>query len=572
MIHLKKISALVVALIILIQASTVLAAGNIDTVQKYSQFLNTDIDGNGVKDFINWHPTAAGPTVGATVTDSAITGSIFGETVGWINLGPFNTDAGSDAGVKNTCSGILSGKAFGENTGWINFSPTSTLNTLNQPKINTTTGAITGTVWSQNYGWIQLSSPNGTYPGLITSWNGCTTTTTPPPGGGGGGGGSGTSGNCTLPLVWNGTACVIPVTPNPPVNSTPPTNPVIVPNPDSVPIIQPSTPGTTNIPIIHGTENIALTPPFMTGDDIFLGFNIPILLKSLAPIIGVIGLLSSIPGLVTRFGNMILAFIFGRKKHRGIVYDSVTKEPLDPAYVSVIDVSTGQEITSQITDMKGRYGFILKKGSYRLIVGKTHYAFPSVNLAGRTSDAVYGDLYFGEIFTITDAEQVVTMNIPMDPVGTDWNQEEKRRMSPIRFFLRNEKVWGRVFDFLFLVGFTISLIITIYYPVWWNVLMLCMYAVIALTKLFGFGPIRVGKVTKAGIPLAYAVIRVYGANLNHEVGHKVTTNLGGYYLLVPKGEYYITIEEKNQDGTYTKIYSSSVMKASHGVISKSFDL
>jgi hypothetical protein len=150
-------------------AHSVFAAGNIDAIEKYSQYLNTDLDSNTVNDFINWNPTNGG----ATVTDTAITGTIWGETTGWINMNPTN------GGVTNSCSGILGGYAWGENTGWINFAPTTAIGP-NQPKINTTTGAITGTVWSQNYGWIQLSSPDGTNSGLITTWNGCS----------GGGGGS----------------------------------------------------------------------------------------------------------------------------------------------------------------------------------------------------------------------------------------------------------------------------------------------------------------------------------------------------------------------------------------------
>ena len=180
----KKISNIlyiVVALVTFFGVTTpVFAAGNISSTQKYSQFLqqstgNIDLNTDGVNDFINWSPTNGG----ATVSDTTVTGFIWGDSVGWINLGPFNSGAGADAGVKNTCGGILSGYAWGQNTGWINFAPT-TATGANQPKINTTTGAITGTVWSQNYGWIQLSSPvvpaldPAATPGLVTTWHGCT--------------------------------------------------------------------------------------------------------------------------------------------------------------------------------------------------------------------------------------------------------------------------------------------------------------------------------------------------------------------------------------------------------------
>jgi hypothetical protein len=275
--------------------------------------------------------------------------------------------------------------------------------------------------------------------------------------------------------------------------------------------------------------------------------------------------------LVTRFGNLLLTFFLSRKKTRGVVYDSNTKEPLDPVYVSVVDATTGQEVATAITDMEGRFGFVLKKGSYKIVVNKTHYQFPSVKLAGRTSDEVYDHLYFGEVFTVNDEEEVVTMNVPMDAVGTDWNQQEKRRMNILKYFIENQKVWGVIFDILFIVGFVVSIVTTYYYPVWWNVLMIVMYIVIALLQFFGYGPISVGKITKNGAPLPFAVVRVFNVNLNREVAHKVTSELGGYLVLVPKADYYISIDQKNPDGSYTKVFTSTVMRADHGMINKSFD-
>jgi hypothetical protein len=154
-------------------AGIAFAAGNIDSVQKYSQFLNTDLDNNSHLDFISWNlPTSNN---GATVTDTTLSGYIWGESVGWINLSP-SRPLGSP-GVRNSCTtGVLGGYAWGENAGWINFAPT-TATGVNQPKINLTTGKITGTVWSQNYGWIQLSSPEAPAAtaydpslGLVTTW------------------------------------------------------------------------------------------------------------------------------------------------------------------------------------------------------------------------------------------------------------------------------------------------------------------------------------------------------------------------------------------------------------------
>lgn len=285
-----------------------------------------------------------------------------------------------------------------------------------------------------------------------------------------------------------------------------------------------------------------------------------------------IGLLASIPGLLMRFGNLILTIAFGRKRMRGIVFDSRTKEPLDPAYVTVYDAITGVEVASQITDMEGRYGFVLKQGSYRIVAAKTHYQFPSMRLAGMTSDQVYDHLYFGQVFSVSDDETVVAMNIPMDPLGEDWNQQAKRKRGMMGWLMDNQHLWISICNFLFIIGFATSVIIIYFYPVLWNIVMVVLYVIIAILHALGYGQLTVGKVTKFKQPLPYSIVRAYNANLNHEIGHRVTNQNGGYYLLVPKNYYYVTIEERNPDGTYTRVYSSGAFNASQGIINKSFDL
>ncbi len=563
-------------------ATPAFAAGNIDSVQKYSQFLNIDLDNNAKNDFVNWSPSNGG----ATVSDTKLTGTIWGETVGWINLAP-NT-----AGVTNTCSGLLGGYAWGQNTGWINFAPTNALGP-NKPQINTTTGQITGTVWTQNYGWLQLSSPDGTNPGLVTSWHGCTGGTGPtggstPPGNNNGG--------CAAPLqIFNG-ICQSPVAPavNPPVN--PPVPPVVNPITPTVPQNNPSpgqvipnnspTPGGPGNPPVN--QNQPHTPPALqiisgisTGPGI--GFAVENFAAGifggrstsywwLLPIVAGLGLISTVPGLVTRFVNLFLAFIFGRKRARGIVYDSENKEPLDPAYISVIDTTTGQEVMSQITDIHGRYGFILKPGTYKLTAGKTHYVFPSQKLVGKINDEVYGDLYFGQPFTVTNPNQVITMNIPMDRVGTDWNQVEKERTNIVHSFLKIPSWFATFLDSLFAVGFIISIGTTYYYPVWWNVLITVLYVLISILRIIGYGPVHAGIIKVQGAPLPFAIVRAFSATLGREVAHTVTSSAGGYYMLVTKGDYYLSIETKNPDGTYTVIGKTAVMRAHAGVISRSLEL
>jgi hypothetical protein len=288
--------------------------------------------------------------------------------------------------------------------------------------------------------------------------------------------------------------------------------------------------------------------------------------------LGLIGLASSAPGIVIRATHMLTTFVWGRKKIRGVVYDSNSKEPLDPVYVSVVDLATNQEVKNQLTDLEGRFGFVLPKGHYKITAGKTNYLFPSVKLGGRVSDEVYDRLYFGEPFTVENEDQVVSMNIPMDPLGTDWNQVEKHRTGFIQYLIKGQTKFAWLFNILFVLGFLASIMITYFYPTWWNYVMTGLYVVLGLIQVYGHGPIKAGKVMKGGQPLAYGIVHVWSAGLNREIAKRVVETSGSYYILVPKSDYFVTIDQKNQDGTYTKIFTSNVFHARNGVIDKSFDL
>jgi hypothetical protein len=289
--------------------------------------------------------------------------------------------------------------------------------------------------------------------------------------------------------------------------------------------------------------------------------------------LGVVGLLTAVPGLLARFGSMLLTIaLYRRKRPWGVVYDSETKEPLDPAYVSAIDVATGKEVYNQITDIDGRYGFFLKTGTYQIVVNKTNYLFPSKKLAGQMRDAVYENLYFGETFSVSGEEKVITLNVPMDRLATDWNQDEKRKRNLLHYFTRNHALMDAIFNLFFIGGFIASIVVTFISPVWWNFLMLALYVVIVVMQSFGLGPIKTGKVTQNGLPVVHGIVRVWSAALNHEIAHRITDEEGHYYVLVPRSDVYVTVETKNADGTYTKIYTSNTFHAAKGVISETFEL
>lgn len=155
--------------------------------------------------------------------------------------------------------------------------------------------------------------------------------------------------------------------------------------------------------------------------------------------------------------NSLANFFKIRQSERfwGIVYDSVTKQPLDPVIVKLL-YSDGREVETCITGLNGGFGFLARPGKFKIFVRKTNYTFPSKYAAGN-KDEIFENLYHGEFFELHGNSEVVAPNIPMDPVSSDWNQEAKGKIKKSypygRFFLKKLIVVFFWFGLLFcLVG------------------------------------------------------------------------------------------------------------------------
>ncbi len=263
----------------------------------------------------------------------------------------------------------------------------------------------------------------------------------------------------------------------------------------------------------------------------------------------------------------------GLRKRRvpwGTVYDSVTKQPLDPAYVILADPSE-KEAGTAITDLDGRFGFLVPPGSYHLVANKTNYSFPSKKLAGKTNDELYDNLYFGGDLVL-GANDVITKNIPMDPEAFDWNEFAKRDKKLMMFYSRNARIFTAVSTILFYVGLVSATVLFLARPDNFNLAIIVLYAVLFILRLFGLKPKSYGTIVDATTkePLSFAIVRIFQKGSDREMFHRVTDQYGRYYSLLAKGEYYVTIERKNADGTYTPVLTSDTINAKKGIINKNF--
>ena len=295
------------------------------------------------------------------------------------------------------------------------------------------------------------------------------------------------------------------------------------------------------------------------------------------PIIALTGLaLSFLPSLYNLLVALyqLFSYFFGRRKNDnpwGTVYDSVTKRPLDPAYLTVsqgsLPTQAGKEISTAITDIDGRFSFFLPAGVYTIKANKTHYRFPSERLAGKNSDELYNHLYFGNQFT-TNGESVININIPMDPLDFDWNEFAKTKTNFFEFYNRRQLWLSRLYKLIFASGFLLSAYVSFVSPSVWNIIIFALYIVILAINRFWNNrqkPLQIID-SRTGEPLPFAILRVFLPELNQQIKYTVADKLGRFYLLVRPGAYYYTIEEKQSDGSYLKVLQSNLLNLPKGIL------
>jgi len=276
---------------------------------------------------------------------------------------------------------------------------------------------------------------------------------------------------------------------------------------------------------------------------------------------------------IFRLWSVVLSAIGLRRRREpwGTVYDSVTKQPLDPVYVTLED-QKGKEIASSITDLDGRYGFLAPPGIYRILVKKTNYIAPSLKLHGKSKDEIYDNLYFGEDIKLDQDKGAIAKNIPMDPQGFDWNEFAKRDQKVMNFHSPRSKIFAQISNAFFYFGVILVLVLLFIKPDIYNIAILSIYLILFILRKINFKHKSFGTIfeDRTGNPLPFAVIRIFKKGDEKERFHRVADQYGHYYCLLPKGEYQITIEKKNIDESYSRVYASDAFFVKNGILNNDF--
>ena len=264
-------------------------------------------------------------------------------------------------------------------------------------------------------------------------------------------------------------------------------------------------------------------------------------------------------------------FLFRRRrKDWGVVFNSITKKPVDLALVRLYDKATDRLVTSRVTDKFGRFIFFAQEGQYVIKVEKTGFVYPSEILVGKKSDGQYLDLYFGEVINIPQGSMgTIAPNIPVD---SDKNLVVTDKQALAKF--RREH-WAASFS---LIGPFLALVYVFIYPSIFSALILTLHLILLLIfkRLTDKpkGRRSWGKVYDLTDKksLAKAVIRIFSPEYGRMLEFYVTDNRGEYGFLAENNKYYLTASKEGYAQTKTPLIDLTGQSAAEAVVKQNIGL
>ncbi len=245
----------------------------------------------------------------------------------------------------------------------------------------------------------------------------------------------------------------------------------------------------------------------------------------------------------------ILGIMGLRKKGKpyGVIYNSVTKEPINRAIVRVYDTA-GKLVHTDVSDVYGVFSGELQDGNYTMEVFARGYEFPSGVVSG-SADKPYTNIYRGGEFTL-DANNPLQYSIPLDPLEVD-----RIKYAQALLINRITKYLGVLQKILVFVGLLLSIFVYIRVPSTFNLVIMCIYIplfILSFLNIFmrerGYGKVETEDLDKSEVTLGLRELE-----FETLVGKRICDKHGRYRFLVPGGKY--RLEVMNEGYELSKDYT-----------------
>ena len=254
------------------------------------------------------------------------------------------------------------------------------------------------------------------------------------------------------------------------------------------------------------------------------------------------------------------SLIFSKKRKRGwsVIYNFLTKQPVDLAVIRLFDAKTNRLLSTKISDREGRFIFIVNPGVYKITANKSEFQFPSKFLASFKEDFQYLNLYHGEEIEVKEKNTVINANIPLDPdkklktnewLVKDYMQFSLKKAIPIAALAMS------------LLSYFVNPRWYLLIPIFLNLFIYILIRSVGSRVKKDWGIVADQKNKK---PLHLAVVRIFESTFDKLVDQQVTNVKGQYGFLAGGGKFYLTY---NKSGYLEKTSSPlDFAKQAKGII------
>jgi hypothetical protein len=232
--------------------------------------------------------------------------------------------------------------------------------------------------------------------------------------------------------------------------------------------------------------------------------------------------------------------LLGRTKQKewGIVYNSLTRQPLDLAVVRLVNATTKKISQTRVTDMQGRYVFLAEPGEYYIEVIKSGFEPTTVIPSDLMNDGPYAEVYHGERIAVEEGSVGLGYPIPLDPIGVEKKTPERiMRQKRVRFLQHALSLTGVA---VLLVSLLVKVSVVALVLIAVQIILYILFKKFIVPKK----PRDWGHVYESEhrAPLKGAVVRLFSTPYKKLVDTFVTNGKGQYAFLVGDHEYDITYD------------------------------
>lgn len=246
---------------------------------------------------------------------------------------------------------------------------------------------------------------------------------------------------------------------------------------------------------------------------------------------------------LNHFISALLSALGLRKRRRpwGVVYDGITKNPVDLAIVRLFEMPGKKLIETQVTDKAGRFSFLVKPGTYTISVIKQPYIYPSSIVKGGL-DGDYQHVYHEEQFILKKDEDIIELSIPLDPPHPDLVKQQETFVHVFsRFFSKYSSV-------SLFVSMAISILLAYYAPTFLNLALLFLNSIFVITRAMRLSgrekPWGMVFDAQSFAPIPLAAIGIIAAKEGKLLRTRLSDYEGRFGFLAPQGEYLFTVAKE----------------------------